>query len=104
MSVTCGGAAGDMQHRMYAVQKRHEYAPQHIVARGGGTGGGGCLRLNLPVGKGVGLRVEVDAGFHDGQAAEGEAGGVVLEVDLPHGGLGGTVELQLEEIQLLRRA
>ena len=91
-----------MQHRMYAVQKRHEYAPQHIVARGWDRGG--CLRLNLPVSKGVGLRVEVDAGFHYGQAAEGEAGGVVLEVDLPHGGLGGTVELQLEEIQLLRRA
>ena len=48
--------------------------------------------------------VELDAYLDNGQAAEGEAGGVVLEVNLLHGGLGGAVEFELEEVEFLRRA
>ena len=55
-------------------------------------GGFGLAFLNLPVRNSMALRVEVDAHFDDGQAAEGEARGIVLQVDLLHGGFGRSVE------------
>ena len=47
------------------------------------------------------LRIEVNAHFDNGQAAAGEAGGIVLEVDLLHGGFGRTVEFEFEEVEAL---
>ena len=55
--------------------------------------------LCLPVPDSAALGVEIDAHLHYGQSREGKLGGVVLQVDLVHGGLGGLVELQLEEIK-----
>ena len=56
--------------------------------------------LYHPIGKGAGGCVEVAADLHDGQATLREAGGIVVQIDLLHGGCGGAVELQLEQIEL----
>ena len=45
------------------------------------------------------LPVEVDGDLYDGQAAEGEAFGVLLEVYLLHGGFSIGVEFQLHEVE-----
>ena len=59
------------------------------------------LFLNLPVSNGAPLGIEIDADLDNGQAAEGELGGIVVEVYLPHGSLGRLVELQLKQIKIL---
>ena len=64
-------------------------------------GGLGLDFFNLPVRNRMALRVEVDAHFDDGQAAEGEARGIVLQVDLLHGCFGRTIQFELEEVEVL---
>ena len=59
------------------------------------------LLLNLPVPYRAPLGIKAEAYLDDGQAAEGELGGIVVEVYLPHGSLGRLVELQLKQIKIL---
>ena len=51
------------------------------------------LRLHFPVAYGAALGVEVDAYLYYGQTREGKLRGVILEVYLIDGCLGGHVEL-----------
>ena len=50
------------------------------------------------------FHVKVDADLHHGKAAQGEAFGVVLQVDLLHGGLGGLVQFQFHDVERGGRA
>ena len=56
------------------------------------------MTFYLPIRYGVSLHVEVYAYLHDGQAAEGEARGVILEVNLTHGSFGRFIEFEFEEV------
>ena len=54
-----------------------------------------CLLLNFPAADVVSLPVEADGDLDNGEAAEGEALRILLQVDLLHGGIRAGVEFQL---------
>ena len=54
---------------------------------------GSILVSDHPILQGMPFHVKVDADLHHGQAAQGEAFGIVLQVDLLYGSLGGLVQL-----------
>ena len=64
-------------------------------------GGFGLDFFNLPVRNCVALRIKVDAHLDNGQAAEGEARGIVLQVDLLHGCFGRAVEFEFKDVEVL---
>ena len=57
-------------------------------------------RLNRPIPQGMPLAVEVNAYLHDGETRKAEALGVLLQVNLVHGGLSALVQLQLHDIEV----
>lgn len=59
------------------------------------------IRLYFPFADRMTFGVELDADFNNRQTGACESGGIILEVDLPHGSVGGTVDFQLEEINCL---
>ena len=66
--------------------------------------GVGILSRDYPIFQGVPFHVEVDADFHHGQAAQDEAFGIVLQVNLLHGGCGRLVQFQLHDVERGGRA
>ena len=60
----------------------------------------GCILVSdYPIFQGMPFHVEVDADLHHGQAAQDEAFGIVLEVDLLHGCFCRPVEFGLDEVE-----
>ena len=65
----------------------------------------GCILVSdYPIFQGVPFHVKVDADFHHGQAAQGEAFGIILQVDLLHGGFGRLVQFQFYDVERGGRA
>ena len=65
----------------------------------------GCILVSdYPIFQGMPLHVEVDADFHYGQAAQGEAFRIILQVDLLHGGFGRLVQFQFYDVERGGRA
>ena len=62
------------------------------------------LSRNHPILQGMPFHVKVNADLHHGQAAQGEAFGIVFQVDLLHGGFGGLVQFQLHDVECSSRA
>ena len=58
------------------------------------------LFLHRPISNRVLLHIKVDAHFHYWQSAQCETLRIVLEVNLPHGGVGTLAEFQLEDVDM----
>ena len=65
----------------------------------------GCILVSdYPIFQGMPFHVEVDADLHHGQAAQGEAFWIVLQVNLLHGGCGRLVQFQFHDVERGGRA
>ena len=62
------------------------------------------LSRNHPILQGVPFHVKVDSDLHHGQAAQGKAFGIVLQVDLLHGDFGRLVQFQFHDVERGGRA
>ena len=57
------------------------------------------LSRNHPILQGMPFHVKVNADLHHGQAAQGEAFGIVFQVNLLHGCLGRLVQFQFHDVE-----
>ena len=57
--------------------------------------------FDYPIFDCMGLRVEIDADFYDGQPGEGEARRIVFEVDLVHRRFRRLVKFEFEKVECL---
>ena len=62
------------------------------------------LSCNHPIFQGMPFHVKIDSDLHHGQTAQSEAFGIVLQVNLLHGGLGRLVQFQFHDVERGGRA